>query len=330
MIGLTFTIDDLTTVMYVYDQIQIIRYLGTVSDQPPTPVGTVNSLVDWTVLSGTVDYPQPIDLVPGQLFYQTYDYDGEPNDWYSSRYYSSVDGGYSGWSSPILGDSGDLYYDPEFPAEIAFGTADQRIVDRIRLYIGDPLELRREYGEEAIGSIHPDGKTYELGERGWPVFITMGGKAFNDTLNPSVNGYKYLKFQEYIDDVCTTCSGVTNICGDNVIREIDSGVDIFYYTFRHSDRQIMLTYENCPVPIGLTETTATSQAYMLQTAIDLLSKELWEDATEDGSKISDENSKYDPEAGLKIRKALLDDLRKQLKDLVNSLKLSGIGGVLID
>jgi hypothetical protein len=181
-----------------------------------------------------------------------------------------------------------------------------------------------------MASIHPDGKTFELDEKGWPVFITMGGKAFNDTLNPSVNGYKFLKFQEYIDEMCATCSGITNVCGEEVIKEIGHGVDIFYYIFRHSDREIMEAYETCPVPPQLDETTATPSVYMIQTAIDLLRKELIEDATESGARIVDEGSSYNPEAGLKIRKALLDDLKERLDEMIKSLMMSGLSGVLID
>jgi len=334
MIGLSFTIDNISTVLTAYNHIQIAKYTGTESDQPPGPTDDVDN---WVTMSGSAEFPIPIALSANQSFYQAYDNDGEYNDWYSSRYiWMTTESGVStidtanGWSSPILGETGDLYYDPEFPKEVNYGTADQRIIDRIRIYTGDPLSLRREYGEEAMASIHPDGKTYELSESGWPVFITMGGKAFNDTLNPSVNGYRYLKFQEYIDEMCSTCSGITSVCGEEIIKETVHGVDIWYYSFRESDRQIMNAYETCPVPSQLTETTATPSVYMIQTAIDLLRKELIEDSTESGAKIRDEGSSYDPSEGLKIRKALLDDLKKRLDEMIKTLMMQSISGVLID
>ncbi len=334
MIGLSFTIDNISTVLTAYNHIQIAKYTGTESDQPPGPTDDVDN---WVTMSGSTEFPIPVALSAGQSFYQAYDNDGEYNDWYSSRYiWMTTESGVStidtanGWSSPILGETGDLYYDPEFPKEVSYGTADQRIIDRIRIYTGDPLSLRREYGEEAMASIHPDGKTYEMDELGWPVFITMGGKAFNDTLNPSVNGYRYLKFQEYIDEMCSTCSGITNLCGEAIIKEIDHGVDIWYYSFRHSDRQIMDAYETCPVPPQLDESTATPSIYMIQTSIDLLRKELIEDAIEDGAKVRDEGSSYDPEPGLKIRRELLADLKKRLDEMIRVLMMQGISGVLID
>ncbi len=287
-------------------------------------------MTDWVALSGTVDYPIPVILVTNQSQYITYDMDGEDTDWYSSRYNeATVSGSYSGWSAPMLGQSGDLYYNPEFPNEVEYSSEDQAIIDRIRIYIGDPLDLHREYGPNALSSIHPDGKTYELDETGWPAFVTMGGVSFTDTSNPSVNGYKFLKFTEFIDELCPECVD-TVTCGVSGTRTIENGVDIWYYTFRHSDRQIMEAYDTCLPPIGLTSTTATSQAYMVQTSIDLITKELLEDAVEDGARIKDEGTVYDPAPGLKVRQDVLDDLRKQLKDLVDSLKMQGVTGVLID
>jgi hypothetical protein len=46
--------------------------------------------------------------------------------------------------------------------------------------------------------------------------------------------------------------------------------------------------------------------------------------------VGDDRTSYDPEPGLGIRKDLLDGLKKDLDELVKSLKMSGISGVLID
>jgi len=330
MIGLSFTVTNIDTVIQIYDQIQIIRYDLSTINPPETPIGDPSVLIGWAVVSGTVDFPVPIDLVAGQTFYQSYDPVGESTDWFSSRYYDSITGSYSAWSAPIVGGEGDIYYDPVYDSEMNYTAEELAIIKRIRIYIGDPLGLRREFGEEALGSIHPDGKTFQLAEKGWPVYITMGGKSFTDKFNPSVNGYKYLKFQEIIDTICTGCATIENVCGDEVVKQFKQGVDIWYYVFRNSDRQIMDAYDSCPPPLGLTITTATTQAFMLQTAIDLLTKELIEDATEDGAKVVDEGSSYDPSSGLKTRKEILDDLKKQLKDLTKVLMFGGLQGVLID
>jgi hypothetical protein len=333
MISLTISIDGIDNVLQVFDTVQIRKYLG--SDIPGYPVTDLVAFSEYTVVSGidTINSREDVSDVLLSASYSQYyftDPDGYSSDWYISRYYNSDDGSTSGWSDPVQGDPGDLYYNPQYPPEISYGTTDQLIIDRIRLYIGDPIGLRREYGEEAISSIHGDGKTYEMDETGWPAYVNMGGVQFTSTDNPSVNGYRFLRFKRFIDDICYECVTYSGICGEDVIKEVANGVDIWYYTFRKSDRQIMESYDACPPPPPLTEANATSQAYMLQTSIDLLRSELWEDATEDGAAIKDEGSHYDPEPGLKVRKALLDDLKDKLDDLVKTLMLTGITGVRID
>ena len=334
MISLTITVDNLSNVLEIFDTVQIRRYIGTAA-VPPSETTDLIALTEYTTISGTDtlnNRTNVSDVLMNEDFNQYYytDPDGFASNWYISRYYDSGTDSTSAWSEPIQGEPGDLYYNPQFPDEISYGTADQLIIDRIRLWIGDPLGLRREYGEEALSSIHPDGKTYEMDEKGWPAYINMGGLQFTNTDNPSVNGYRFLRFKNFIDDVCTECTTYSGACGEDVVKEVTQGVDIWYYTFRNSDRQIMEAYDNCPPPAPLTTTTATSEAYMLQTAIDLLRKELWEDATEDGAAIKDEGSSYDPEPGMKIRKQMLDDLKKRLEDLKKAVMLTGITGVLID
>ena len=333
MINLTFTVSNITSVMQVFDTIQIRVYQGT--GTPVSPVTDAIALTDYADVDG-YDTINGRDNVSDVLmrsdisqYYFTHA-SGTASDWYISRYYDSTDQSTSGWSDPVLGEPGDLFYDPVYPPEIVYGSADQLIIDRIRLYIGDPIGLRREYGEEALSSIHQDGKTYELDETGWPSYVTMGGKAYISTTNPSVNGYRFLRFDEYIEDVCYECVTYSGVCGEDIIKDVANGVDIWYYTFRNSDRQIMETYNSCPPPTPLTTVTANAEVYMVQTAIDILRKELWEDATEDGAAIADEGSEYNPEPGLKIRRDLLKDSIRRRDDLVRALQLTGITGVLID
>lgn len=330
MINLTFTVADISSVRSIFDTIQIRVYTG--EGTPETPI----TLTDYATVDGEDvingrDNVSDITLRNDFSQYYFTHTSGTASDWYISRYYNSSDQSTSGWSDPILGEPGDLYYDPRYPVEVVYGSADQMIIDRIRLYIGDPIGLRREYGEEALSSIHQDGKTYEMDETGWPTYITMGGRPYyGDTANPSVNGYRFLRFTDYIDDICYDCVTYSGACGEDVVKDVTNGVDIWYYTFRHSDRQIMEAYNSCPPPSPLTTTNANSEVYMVQTAIDLLRKELWEDATEDGAVIRDEGSLYDPSPGLEVRRKLLADLTKRRDDLVKSLQLVGITGVRID
>ena len=334
MINLTITVDNLALVMTVFNTIQIRRYTGT-EEEPTTPITDLLVVSEYTTVSGldTINGRSGVSDVLLDSSYSTYyftDPDGIATSWYTSRYYNSSTGSTSGWSTPILGESEDLYYNPIYPNEEEYTTAEQLVIDRVRLLIGDPLDLRREFGEEALSSIHPDGKTYQLDERGWPISVSFGGVPYLTLSNPTVNGYRFLRFDDFVDDVCTTVSGYTNLCGEAVDKEVINGVDIWYHTFRNSDREIMAAYDSVIIPAPLTAATATTEVYILQTAIDLLYKELWEDLTEDGAVIYDEGTRYDPTPGLENRRKLLDGLKKRLDDLIKNLMFGGITGVLID
>lgn len=333
MISLTITVDNLTEVMNIFNMVQLRRYTGT--GIPEGDVTDAVALTDYTELVGDdiINNRSDVsDVLLDSRYSQYYftDPDGYSNSWYISRYFDTRTESTSGWSDPIQGEAGDLYFNPQFPPEISYGSADKMIIDRIRLWVGDPLGLRREYGEEALSSIHLDGRTYEMDETGWPAYINMGGMQFTTTDNPSVNGYRFLRFKRFIDDICNECVTYSGICGEDVFKEVSHGVDIWYYTFRNSDRQIMAAYDNCPPPAPLTSITATSEAYMLQTSIDILRAELIEDSTEDGASIRDEGSSYNPAEGQKRRKELIDDLQKRLDNLIRALMLSGISGVRVD
>ena len=303
MILLNILVDNINTVLQVYDQIQIQR--SSAEDGPFEDVVGLG----------------PVTLLSNVTSYTVADSDGLLTDWYISRYYSTTSNGYSAWSSPVLGETEDLYYNPLYPSEISYGTSDQLVIDRIRLLIGDPLDLVREHGTEASANLHEDAKVYELGEKGWPVSINMDGTQYTTTSEPTVNGYKYLKFSTFVDTPLVTYSGT---------RVIEDGIDIWYYSFRWSDREIMRAYNNTPPPPPLTTTTANAEVYMLACAYDLLMGETWDYISEDGATVTDEGTRYDPSSGIRARKDLLDAIRKRLDDVIKSLTLTGITGVLID
>lgn len=320
MISLTFTVDNLSQILEVFDRIQILKYIGTGTPQTPVDISEFTTVSGIDVISD-VEGTSEIILLPSYSQYYFTEIEGLPTDWYTSRYYSSTNGTTSAWVDPVLGSPGDIFYDPSYPDEVSYGTEDQLILDRIRLLIGDPKGLNREFGEAAESSIHADGKTYEFDEKGWPSFINMNGTQYSNTDDPTVNGYKFLRFNDFIDVPIYTVTGT---------RTIQEGVDIWYYTFRWSDREIMEAYDNTPPPPPLSTTTANSEIYMLACAYDLLSSETWLYLTEDGAKLADEGSRYDPTPGMELRDDMLDKLRKRLDDAIKSVMLSGITGVLID
>jgi hypothetical protein len=322
IINLNITVDNPSTVSLVYDQIRIQR-----NDIYDTGTGGWDTnwvdLVDLSGVDATLDpsYGYVIELNAIQGNYSVIDPNGLDTYWYRSYYYNTTTSGQSGYSEAVLGDSPDLFYNPLYPSELDLSASEELVLNEIRRLIGDPLGLRREYGDDAASSIHPDGRTYELDEKGWPVSIHMGGVGYNEGTDPTVNGYRYLRFSECINTTEVVCSGTC---------DFTRGVDIWYYTFRWSDRQIMQAYDNCPVPPGLTEANANNHAYILYTAIRLLQSENWHDAIEDGALIRDEGTSYDPTPGFRFREGLLDDLNKRLDDLIKTLMLRGIEGVRVE
>lgn len=307
MIHLSFFVEDISSVIRVYNQIQV--------QSASSETGTFITL-------STTDFP--IWLSSSQTTYTADDPDGSADTWYRSRYSCSESGGNatcrtngcagetSSWSDPVLGDAGEICYSITYPAEVGYGTSEQLVIDRIRRLVGDPVGLQREYNEQ--DNIHEGGKVYELETKGWPCSINVNGTTYNTTSNPAVNNYRYLEFSEDI----TTLSGV------------DLKVNIFYYTFRNSDREIMEAYDTAYPSAPLTTVTATPEVYMLQTAITLLGQEIIEDSAEDGAIIADESSRYDNTKAIQFKIDMLDRLQKRLDAVVKSLLLCNITGVLID
>lgn len=311
-IRLTVIVDNISQVIQVYDRVEIQR-------DTDESMSSASLLTDLGVVNGNLAY---ITLDIGTTYYYAVDSTGTSDNWYQSRYFNSTTSGViSGWSEAVRGEGADLFYDPCYPPEISMADSEQLVVDEIRLLIGDPKDVNREYGEDAASSIHPDGLTYEFDEKGWPLCITMGGEQYNETADPTINGYRYLIFEDCINTTEIVCSGTCNNT---------RGVDIWYYTFRHSDRQILEAYNASPPPPPLNAANATTQAYVLYTAKRLLQQENWHDAIEDGSLIRDEGTTYDPSPGFDFRKKLLDDLNDQLDDLVQSLVMKGIEGVRVE
>lgn len=317
MINLTIIVDNVVEVLKLFDRVEVLKYTG--SGQPSLPVDLVDySRVDGIDRVSDRENVSDVVLLPNYEQYYFVDPDGTADNWYISRYLNTTTSGSSGWSNPIQGDDDDLLYNPLYPPEEYYSTEEQRVIDRIRLLIGDPQTLEREYGEQAAASIHPDGKIYELDNKGWPVSINMYGQQYATKADPVVNGYRYLKFSEKLSFDPVTVSGVEYF------------IDIWYNNFRFSDKQIMDAYKNTPPPPPLTTDNCTTEIYMLQTAYDLLSSESWENINEDGAYVKDENSIYDPSTGLKVRADMLGKLRKRLDDAIKAVRLIGISGVLID
>lgn len=317
MITITINVENLVDVLTIFSKIELLRYTGS-----STPTLPVNEL-EYEVISGTDQVNNRTnvsDVLLSSTYSQYYFLDpyGDSNNWYISSYSNNIGSSNSGWSDPIQGDENEIFYNPIYPAEVIYSTVDKQIISKLRLYIGDPVNLHRSYGEEALVYFHTDSLVFELQEKGWPASINIYGKQYTSFVDPSVNGYKYLKFNSKVSLTPTTISGVLQ------------SIDVWYYTFRNSDKQLMEAYDTCFPPAPLTTSNCTQDIYLLQTAYDLLNGESWELAIEDGSEIVDGRDTYNPSSGLVARDKLLARLKKQLDAAVKLKLFSSIGGVRVD
>jgi len=294
MIQLTIYVADIATVMATFTHIRL--YTST------EELGTYTHLVY-------------IPLSAGQSTYEYIHVAGTSDTWYRSSYWSvSTE---SSLSDPVQGDCAELYHYPTYPTEVEFTSAEEQIIRRIRRYIGDLKGLDRLYIElegEYCSTVQEDNKTVDLEKTGWPVYITLNGVEKTSEIDPMVQGYQWLTF-----------SGT--ISGTNY------PIDIWYYTFKFSDRQIYEAYSDAILPAFVSADCVTQAHLILQAAIDLLENMTAEDMVNNGAVVRDGLDLYDPEPGLRERNNLIGRLQKQLDSLIQECIKSGmlgLEGVLID
>lgn len=289
-----------------------------------TVIGVFSHIRLYSSTDETGDYTSFafIELLPGVSTY-TYDHlTGTEDVWYKSSYWSSLLE--SGLSDPTQGRAPALFHWATYPDEFTFDVEDKKIIRSIRRYIGDFPKMERLYIDDAdaiCSSIHDDGKTIDLGMKGWPVYISI--RQFSDDsevlLNknseddPIVQGYRYLTFSGTLN------SGIRNDI-----------IDIWFYNFKFSDREVYEAYGDSMIPPGLTSSTVTKDHLILQASIDLIENMTSEDMVDDGAIIRDDASAYDPSPGLRERDKTLKRLKGMLDQLIKQYMMSGITGVLVD
>ena len=318
MTTLTINVSNITGVLAVFSKVQLMRYIGT-----DTPSSIIN-ILDYVTIDNGIDIINNLTDVSAVQLNTTYnqyyfeDPTGTTSDWYIIRYTNYDSTMFSGWSTALQGMEGIFDYDPLFSPEVLYTPADKLVINKLRLLVGDPTNLTRMHGEEALSSLHSDRRVFELADKGWPYSVMLFNTQYITNTNPTVNGYKYLRFNTPLDTSVTTVSGV------------DVAIDIWYTSFRYSDKQLMDAYDTTTPPAPLTVANCTQDIYLMQTAYDLLSNESWELAFEDGAEISDSRDVYNPSSGLLARDKLLARLRKQLDETIKSKRFIGFGGIRID
>jgi len=265
--------------------------------------------------TGTYTHLAYVALVASQSTYTYNHLTGTTDTWYKSSYYNSNTSAESSLSDPVQGSVAELYHAPTYPSEFKFLASELEVIRKIRRYVGDLKGLKRLYIDESDGTscsfIHEDRRTIEFEEKGWPLYISLNSVEKTTLADPIVQGYQY-----------AVLSGT--------LTGTDNEIDIWYHTFKFSDREIYQAYGDSQIPPGLTSDTVTADHLILQAAIDLLENMTAEDMVEDGASIRDNETAYDPSVGLRTRADMINRLRKQLDNLVKQYIMTGITGILLD
>lgn len=212
-----------------------------------------------------------------------------------------------------------------YPPEIALSDDDREITESIRITLGDSGLIERDSfsasdpqsNAACAAQIDLAGCTWELEEwKGWPQKVVLNGVEKTDINDPQVIGYRYLSF-----------SG-TSPC-------ITGSLDVYYNTFRFSDREILMAYDrarNLLVACGLTEDRITTEMRIMQAAILLLEGEV-RDVSSGAFKIVDGDTTYDNSSMIRSRTEDLTDLKRKIDFLVECARYAAsydITGCRID
>jgi hypothetical protein len=295
MIRVTVVVSDITTVIAMYDQIRVYY-----SDYE----------------TGTYTYLATLVLRAGVSSYYYTDAAGIADvTWYESSYYNSATHVESGFSNAAQGAAPTIYHTATYPSEYEYDLVDTAIIRKIRRFIGDQVKLKRLLcdGTEFCTSILGDNHTVDLGEKSWPVYVSIDNAEYTTLEDPLVQGYRYLTFSG------TLASGSVN-----------PSMDIWYYTFKFADVEVYEAYGDAMIPPMLNALTVTQDHLVLQASIDLLNSMTAEDMVDDGAMIRDDSTVYDPTVGLNTRDKLLNKLQKQLDVLVKQYMFSSLTGSLLD
>ena len=236
-----------------------------------------------------------------------------PQLYYKAQYYNSTTM-ISSVFSEVAQETGiySEYTVPEttatYPPEIALSDDDRLIVESIRITLGDSGLIERDLysasdpqsNAACAAQIDPNGCTWELQEwKGWPQKVLLNGTEKTDINDPQVIGYRYLSF-----------SG-TSPC-------ITGSLDVYYNTFRFSDREILMAYDravNLLVSCGLTSDAITTEMRIMQASILLLEGEI-RDVSSGAFKIVDGDTTYDNSSMIRSRTDDLSDLKRKMDYII--------------
>lgn len=305
MIILTIYISDTSAVLAAgYDSVKVYRsdyetgYFSEITNASTRPAVTISSKY---------------------INYEDNTYYGTSSAWYKTSYYNSVSAAESSLSSATRGIAVEqTALVATYPAEQNLTSTDRYNVDRIRYYIGDEKKTNRDYVSSSClagyENVSADGTTYKIDSpKGWPLKVIKDSVEYTSRTNPAVVDYSFLTF-----------SGTT-------ISTISGTLDVWYESFRHSDREILDIFITTPEPAYMSTSTTTSEMYQISAAITILEMELRQLMGEtSGSFTLQGELSYNPEPLLRQKKEDLLELKKKLKEIVDEMVVATITGVRID
>ncbi len=310
----------------------VIQGVLTIGVTSVSQVGAIfNQILVFSAPSVNGPFTQ-IDTITlaGESSYSSIDINSTASTYYRVQFFNSGTLDTSVFSDVAQGTGNFSEYSvPEstatYPPEIALAVQDREIVESIRITVGDLGLIERDFYDSSdsnsqfscAAQISSDKCTWELIEfKGWPQRVVLNGLQKTSIVDPQVLGYRYLTF-----------SG-SSPC-------ITGTLDIFYNSFRFSDREILLAYDrasNLLVSCGLTVSQITTEMLIMQAAILLLEGELRE-AQQQAVSIRDGDTSYDNSRTIVSRTADLNDLKNKIRELIECARIGAsyaLAGVRLD
>lgn len=300
-IVVTLYVENITSILTSYDSIKVYR----------------SSYEDGVFLEVTTDSTRPV-LTSSAAYYNFEDVSGTPSSWYKTSYYNTSTLEESGLSTAMHGIEVEReHITSTYPAEISLTSTDSYNIDAIRYYIGDEKKVLRDYispqclaGYESVSS---DGTTYETASRGWPLKIIKDSYEYTSSSNPYVTDYKYITFS---GTQISTATGT---------------LDMWYESFRHSDREILKVYSASVPPPYVSTVNFSSEMNRIVAAITILESEIAQLMGETSGSFNLQGElSYNPEPLLRQKQEFLKRLKDKLDELTDELTAAVIEGVRID
>ena len=251
--------------------------------------------------------------------YDFEDTTGTSSSWYKTSYYNSGSEAESSLSTAVRGIEVEQgHVNSTYPAETSLTSSDSFDIDRIRYYIGDSKIVKRDYISptctNSYQAVSDDGYTVQLENRGYPLIVIKDSVEYMDSSNPIVIDYNFLTFSG--TTAISTASGV---------------VDIFYESFRHSDREILKAFNTTSAPPYVSSAALTDEMVRISSAVTIIRAEIARLMGESSGKFNLQGElSHDPEGLLKQKRLLLEELKGKLSELVEEVVSNSIEGVRVE